>query len=523
MYNQSSSCFACYSSGQKAVSIYKFVEDTAAPSISLSCDSNKIKVSGTVLINEELANIISGDVVWTSSNTNVATVENGLVTGKAVGTTTIKATIGETSGEIDIQVWPVAGATLTIAEALKVCELTGTTNTTDSYVVEGVIEAINTVYDENNDRITVTITDGPDSIMVYRMSGGSDLAVGDKIIVTGKLVNYSSNTPEFATGSTYTKVAADEDTTAIKEALGKIAAYMSLGYTYTTRVETVSGVVDTLNRSTTGIEGTNYAEWTATGASSGVTYSGQSAGGNNSIQLRSNNSNSGIVTTTSIGTAKSVTVVWNSNTAEGRTLDIYGSNTAFTAATQLYNISGDIKKIGSIVCGTSTELEITGDYAYIGIRSYSGALYLDSIDIAWNSTNGTGGETTSKTIYESSTFAFRFAVDAGLAEIEGVEEYGIRVTAGDKEVYYTPDTVTVWGNDGEKCYVNVTLGNIINDTAKLETEFKVEAYVVVDGFVHVSEQSKTYSVATLVQHYMEELGIAEVEHLYNYLVEKGLI
>ena len=146
----------------------------------------------------------------------------------------------------------------------------------------------------------------------------------------------------------------------------------------------LSEVVDVLDRALTGVEGTNYASWADVSATSDAVYAGQSAGGNEAIQLRSNNSNSGVISTTSGGKLAKVTVAWNSNTAAGRTLNVYGSNSAYTAPTDLYgDASGE--KLGTIVSGTSTELVIEGDYAYVGLRSASGAMYLDEIQITWTS------------------------------------------------------------------------------------------------------------------------------------------
>ena len=141
-------------------------------------------------------------------------------------------------------------------------------------------------------------------------------------------------------------------------------------------------VVDVLNYALIGVSGTSYTAWSNKTSNSSAVYAGKSAGGNEAIQLRSSNSDSGIISTTSGGDVKKVVVVWNSNTANGRTIDIYGKTSAYTSPANLY---GDAKgtKLGSIVKGTSTELTITGDYQYIGIRSNSGALYLDSISITW--------------------------------------------------------------------------------------------------------------------------------------------
>lgn len=151
-----------------------------------------------------------------------------------------------------------------------------------------------------------------------------------------------------------------------------------------------SEVTDVLDRELTGVTGTSYTDWSGKTSISDAVYAGQSAGGNESIQLRSDKKTSGIVTTTSGGKAKKVVVIWNKNTADGRTIGIYGSTKALTSPTELYTQTNERKQVGTIVCGTSTELTITGDYEYVGIRSESGALYLDEVQITWQ----TGGDVT---------------------------------------------------------------------------------------------------------------------------------
>lgn len=146
-----------------------------------------------------------------------------------------------------------------------------------------------------------------------------------------------------------------------------------------------SDVTDKLNLAFTGQTGTSYGTWSGKKASSDAVYAGNSAGDKSSIQLRSNNSNSGIVTTTSGGYAKKVVVTWQSETADGRTLNIYGKNTAYTAATDLYNATNQGTLLGTIKKGTSTEFVIPGNYQYIGLRSASGAMYISEIQITWSS------------------------------------------------------------------------------------------------------------------------------------------
>lgn len=149
-------------------------------------------------------------------------------------------------------------------------------------------------------------------------------------------------------------------------------------------------ITDVLNRGTTGVTSTSYTSWSNKKATSDAIYAGQSAGGNSSIQLRSDNNSSGVISTTSGGNLKEIVVTWESNTANGRTLNIYGSNSAYTSPTELYNsnkqgtLLGTMKYDGS-GAGTTTSLTVADDYKYIGLRSASGAMYLASISITWAS------------------------------------------------------------------------------------------------------------------------------------------
>lgn len=148
--------------------------------------------------------------------------------------------------------------------------------------------------------------------------------------------------------------------------------------------------VDDILTSSVNPSGNAYNSWTyGPTDTTGTIYAGHSFGTSNYIQLRSsqsaNGNYSGIVSTTSGGLLESIVVKWNSGTSSGRTLDIYGSNTPYTSASDLYNSTTQGTKIGSIVYGTSTSLTFDKDYEYIGIRSNDGALYLDSITITYKS------------------------------------------------------------------------------------------------------------------------------------------
>lgn len=121
-----------------------------------------------------------------------------------------------------------------------------------------------------------------------------------------------------------------------------------------------------------------------TNVASGTIYEGETANGNQAIQL--NGSKLGIYTTRSGGYARKVILEWNSNTSNSRTVAIYGKEEAYKTtekadAGKLLSKSKAYQKTD----GNRTEtIEIKGNYQYIGINSSNTrALYLNSITIIW--------------------------------------------------------------------------------------------------------------------------------------------
>ena len=133
----------------------------------------------------------------------------------------------------------------------------------------------------------------------------------------------------------------------------------------------------------------SYEDWSDKSLTSSAVYAGQTAGGNNYLQLRSKNSDSGIIQTTSGGNVTKVAVEWNTTSTRGRTINVYGKKSPYEYASDLYDAQKQGTLIGTIVYGTSTELNINNDYAFIGFRSADGALYLNKVSI----TIGGGGTT----------------------------------------------------------------------------------------------------------------------------------
>ena len=147
-------------------------------------------------------------------------------------------------------------------------------------------------------------------------------------------------------------------------------------------------VTDTLTHDFIGTAGTSYVNFNNKTQTSDAVYAGNSAGGNTSIQLRSGTSNnstqhSGIISSESGGSLYSIKLKWNDNNAVDRTVLIYTSDTVIESVNDMYGYS---RAKDSISYGDENLL-LLQNKPYIGIRSKSGALYLDTIFITWSSSS----------------------------------------------------------------------------------------------------------------------------------------
>ncbi len=375
----------------------------------------------TLLKGEKVATSVSNDQEgWTAAYTyssddeDVATIDtDGKITAVAKGSTTIRATLNVDNEDPNYK--------------------TGSTNTRS---------------------INITVNN-PSHNVVFSVNGvaGDPTSVeeGDDIVFPSDPASVGGKTFVGWVDAPIDGSTDDEPTLVTSAAMG--ASDVTYYAVFATSVPGITIITDELNRATTGISSTDYGTWSGKTENSDAVYAGQSAGGNNSIQLRSNNNNSGIITTTSGGKAKKMVVEWNNNTTSGRTLDVYGKNTEYEAATDLYDIDKRGTKLGSIVYGTSTELTITGDYTYIGVRSNNGAMYLNSISIDWETDGYTYASycttipaTVSGTITEAgwNTFSSNYALD--LSKISGGTAYV--ATESGENVTMTKTTAKVAAGEG---------------------------------------------------------------------------
>ena len=135
-----------------------------------------------------------------------------------------------------------------------------------------------------------------------------------------------------------------------------------------------------------GLVGTNssYNDFSGKSFTSPAEYAGKASSGTGKyIQLRTRDSNEGIVTTTSGGKLKSVTIAFNTQTTD-RSIKIFGKNEPYTDATDLYNSEKQGTLIGVIAANDETfTVTPTESFKYVGMASSNGAIYIDKITVEW--------------------------------------------------------------------------------------------------------------------------------------------
>ena len=150
---------------------------------------------------------------------------------------------------------------------------------------------------------------------------------------------------------------------------------------------TVVDMTDTLVADMLTATSTSYKAFENVSDATGSLYAGQTSK-NNGISIRSDADNdgkhSGIINTVSAGTIKSIKVAFN--TTSDRTINVYGSNTAFNSVEDLYE---NIDTIGTISTSNGSvqtfdmENVSGGPFKYFGIRSQKSAIILSSIEITY--------------------------------------------------------------------------------------------------------------------------------------------
>ena len=413
-------------------------------------------------------------LTWSSSDVNVATVDaDGKVTVVGVGTTTIKAAeTGNESNyaELTFTVSPAAGNISYFAEKFVVI--------TGADFVAPVLT--------NPHGLTVTYTSDNENVLV-------DENTGDVVLETNVADVTATITATAAAQGNYAESVASY-TIVVKE------AGAGSGTSSFSEVLTASNFKAT---------GSSYVSGTCT--LNDITYAFETAmHSSGAIRLRGTNPSGIIVTANDNGyVLRKVTVEWNSETTVDRTLDVYGKNTAYTGenAAELYGTATQGTKIGSIVCGTSTTLDIEGDYQFIGLRSNKSAMYITSITLEWEGA-AAGAPTFSATLSISkATEGGESANVLSLSDITGsVELAGKNVYLNDRNIcgadasatylpYLADGVFTVV--DGTTAYaLNATLPSLSSISAKVESvaykAWKDNDHLISEGMYYLDAE---YTVA----------------------------
>lgn len=170
-------------------------------------------------------------------------------------------------------------------------------------------------------------------------------------------------------------------------------------------------VTDELTATTLNVSTKSYQKFATKTLSSGASYDGAAFIDSNNpkgIQIKAKKDTkgfyTGIITSASSGTIKSITI--NFNSANSNTLGIYGKNTAYTTADDLFgSAAGELIKN---VDNSKTAVTITPDKAYkfIGFKSNKGTIYIDKITIVWEKAATTPATTTTFGANSGKTFTF---------------------------------------------------------------------------------------------------------------------
>ncbi|MBQ0085308.1 MAG: bacterial Ig-like domain-containing protein [Prevotella sp.] len=289
--------------------------------------------------------------------------------------------------------------TFTFAETQKDAKYYGVVIATSSYkrMTGGKI----TIKEGAGDTPSKTLT----SIAISGTPDKTTYEAGEEFDPTGLVVTgtYTEGDPEVITSGidwtiTPNPLTAGTTSVSVTAKVGEVESPA-----YQVKITVLASEGDKLTTTSVGSP-SSYTTWVDKTGSQGVAkYAGQSTGGNSYIQMRAQ-SPSGIVSTTSGGNIRKIKVDWNSSTVNNRSLKIYGSNTAYTGtngAAELYNENAKGTELGTISKGT-TELTISGDYAYVGVLPDGGAMYLNSITFVWEAPKeltGIAVKTAPKTTY----------------------------------------------------------------------------------------------------------------------------
>lgn len=253
---------------------------------------------------------------------------------------------------------------------------------------------------------------------------------------------------------------------------------------------------DELTATTLNVSTKSYQKFATKILSSGASYDGAAFIDSNNpkgIQIRSKVDKglyTGIITSASGGTIKSITINFNSNNSNA--LGIYGKNTAYTTADDLFgSAAGELIKS---VPNSKTAVTITPDKAYkfIGFKSNKGTIYIDKITIVWEKASSTPTTTTTFGANSGKTFTFTNGTLEGFTTPTATAKKSDDNTDLSNLIEYASsdaDIVAVDSKTGELKFTNTKFGKatITATLPKTDTyQTSTDSYVVVNKDNHIA-------------------------------------
>lgn len=329
----------------------------------------------------------------TKCNQPIFSPENGTTFSESLivkaSTTTENAKIVYTTNESDVLTagstpFPTEGLTITETTTIRAMAVMEDGSLENSEVATATYtktkKAVTLNFEQNEYTVdintTTTVkatTDKPNASIKYTTDADENVCIIDES--TGEVI--AGNTPATVTIT----ATIDED-----NEYERATATCTLKIVDPNAVEYTDILTYKLYTETSSTTYNDFNSKSAPSPNSGATYSGYAASDKASIQLRTKNSESGIIASNPGKRLKKVIVEWNTATDDTRILDIYGKETAYSSAKELYQTTGNNNqgnKLGSINKKDQTELELKGNYSYIGLRSNNGALYINKLTLIW--------------------------------------------------------------------------------------------------------------------------------------------
>ena len=202
-HNSSSSLFACYSSGQNDISLYKLVTEVSDEPVTLKTPTIEVAYDGTASWNAvvnavEYKYIINDGEAQTTTETSVKLNDGDTIKVQAIGNGD-KILDGEWT---EVSTYTRADYYLTIAQAIEKANAAGSAYSTTNYVVTGKVKSIAnttfgnlTIEDETGSLYIYGVYSADGSVRFDKMVKGQQPSVGDTITLLGPLGTYS-NSPQ---------------------------------------------------------------------------------------------------------------------------------------------------------------------------------------------------------------------------------------------------------------------------------------------------------------------------------------